>query len=438
MQQPLRKLEDKQVKSSLKHSFLDGVFASGMVGLTQDYFAPFLIFLGGTARQVGALNSLTNLFSALVQSKSADFTRLLGSRKKLVVFFVCLQAMMLMPIIWFAHGASVPLGGMIVAITLFNAFGAFAAPAWGSWMSELVEEKKRGAYFGRRNRILGLLTVTISFVGGIILHVQEQQNLLNVFASLFVVAMLARFMSAYFLSRMHESTRNFDKADDFSFLSFLKRLKESNFAKFVFFVGSMNLCVNMAAPYFAVLMLKDLKFNYLQYVTLTITAQITACLLMERWGKVADVVGNLKIVRLTAPIIAVLPLLWVINQHPVFLWVVQFVSGFAWAGFNLCATNFVYDAVSPAKRTRCLSYFNLVNGVSLSLGAFLGGLILPYLPNWFGYKILMLCAMSSVFRLFVSLLMPIKLKEVRPVNKVHNRDLLLVLLGVKPLEIKYL
>jgi len=39
-------MNDK-VEKSLKFSFKDGLFASGMAGFTQDYLTPFLLVLGG-------------------------------------------------------------------------------------------------------------------------------------------------------------------------------------------------------------------------------------------------------------------------------------------------------------------------------------------------------------------------------------------------------
>ena len=51
-------------KKSLKFSYFSGVFGGGMAGFTADYFTPFALLLGATARQVGFLNALPNFFAA--------------------------------------------------------------------------------------------------------------------------------------------------------------------------------------------------------------------------------------------------------------------------------------------------------------------------------------------------------------------------------------
>ena len=85
------------VGKSLKFSFLDGIFASGMTGFTQEYLTPFLLILGATAKHVGMLSALPNLFASLIQFKSADITEKLRSRKKIINIFVLFQAFMLLP-----------------------------------------------------------------------------------------------------------------------------------------------------------------------------------------------------------------------------------------------------------------------------------------------------------------------------------------------------
>ena len=137
---------------------------------------------------------------------------------------------------------------------------------------------------------------------------------------------------------------------------------------------------------------------------------------------------------MTAPMIAILPLLWIINHNPIFLIFTQIVSGFAWAGFNLCASNFIYDAVSSKKRTRCISYFNTLNGMALCLGALCGGFLLERLPALLGYKILTLFLIASVLRMTVALFMSRQLKEVRLVEKASDDEIFLSMVGLKPFQ----
>ncbi len=424
-------LDNGKINKSLRFSFLDGIFASGMLGFTQDYFTPFVLLLGAGAKEVGILSALPNLFASLIGLKAADFSDRLKSRKKVFNIFIFLQALMLLPMLGIALLAAKKPIIFIATVILFTSFGAFANSAWASLMSNLIPEEKRGQYFGWRNKILGFIIVVATFIAGFILYLMKKTNIFYGFVIIFGLAFIFRIISWYFLKKMHEPPLEYLEKDYFSFFDFLLRLKESNFAKFVLFVASLNFCVNLAAPFFAVLMLKDLHFNYMLYTFINIMATLTVYSMMGRWGHLADKVGNLMIMRFNAPLIAIIPFLWIINRNPIFLIFAQVLSGFAWAGFNLCASNFIFDAVSPEKRTRCISYFSAINGMALCFGALLGGLLVNKLPNIFGYKILSLFLISGILRLAVSFFLPKKLKEVRAVENISSGKLFFSAIGLK-------
>ena len=410
-------------KKRLDISLYKGAFGVLTTGFTQEFFTPFILFLGATARHVGILNGALNLFSSLIQLFSAEIVERFKSRKKMVSVFIIVQLAALSVIVALTIAGRMHYWIFIVLAVLFVAAGTFFQPAWASFLCDLVGENKRGEYFGWRSRNLGLLGVAGMIAGGLILHRMEQRNLLYGFCLLFGLGLLSRLFSFLSLQRMAEPQSTYNKEDVFSFLQFFLRLKKSNFAKFVLFVSAMNFSVNLAAPYFAVFMLQDLSFNYFLYAMVTIAAPLTLYLTVRRWGRHADQVGSLKVLRLTSKCFPLIPLLWVVDQTPWYLLMVEMFSGFLWAGFNLCAANFIYDAASPQKRTRCIAYFNVVNGFALACGALLGGFMVRYLPPLFGHKILMLFFISAMLRLAAAWIMPRMLKEVRHVEHIKSLDL---------------
>jgi len=414
----------------LRQSLWHGVFSSAVTGFTQDCFTPFVLLLGGTARHVGALNAVPNLFAALVQIKTADITAHLRSRKKILGIALFLQGLTLLLMAGAALNAHVSVWMFIALATLFTGCGAVMVPVLGSFLSDLVEQSKRGEYFGWRNKVLGFVIIGTSLVAGAILTLMKQRSHWG-FAAVFAGAFVWRVVSGVFIRGMHEPSLRHDRDNSFTLFQFLRRLKESNFAKFVLFVALMNFTVNLASPFFAVLMLRDLHFSYFLYVVITVTATFTIYCTMERWGRHADKVGNLKIIKFTAPLIGFIPLLWLINRHPLFLFAAQIFSGFVWAGFNLCTANFIYDAVMPEKRTRCIAYFNVFNGLALAAGAILGGLVLPHLPEVYGNRILTLLIISSMVRIVVGTIVPLWLKEVRTVTEINNNELFFSMIGIR-------
>jgi len=425
--------KQNKIRKSIWYSLWDGIFASLMFGLTTDYITPYALVLKATTKEIGILSASSNLFSSLIQLKSADITEKLRSRKKIINSFVLLHALMFIPIILIPYiFKEKTILFLIISVVLLNSFNAFAVPAWQSLVSEYIPKNKRGKFFGERNKLFQTIVILSSFSAGFILQIHKQ-NPLKGFMLIFILAFIFRLISWFFLTRMYEPHFRIKPEYYFSFFDFIRRIRESNFLKFVIFVSSLNFSVNIAAPFFSVFMLRDLKFNYIVYTILITTVAIFSILMVDRWGRNADRVGNVKVLRLTSYFIACLPFLWIINHHPLYLILIQALSGFAWSGFNLSATNFIFDAVRPEKRTRCVAYFNVFNGTCSSLGALLGGFLVRYLPSLKGYKILTLFLISSSLRWLVVLSFSSRIKEVRDVEEISIKKLFLRITGLEKL-----
>jgi MFS family permease len=55
------------------------------------------------------------------------------------------------------------------------------------------------------------------------------------------------------------------------------------------------------------------------------------------------------------------------------------IGGVSWAGFYLAATNFIYDNVRPQKRGFAVSYYNMLNGIGIAIGAGIGAILIKFL-----------------------------------------------------------
>ena len=155
---------------------------------------------------------------------------------------------------------------------------------------------------------------------------------------------------------------------DFTFWQFIRRYRESNFVKYLIYVSAIMFSAHLAAPFFSVYMIRDLKFSYLSYMIVHFSGVMAGLLAFPIWGKHADLLGNARILKTTSLLVPLVPVLWFLfSKYFVPLILLEFFAGFVWGGFNLCAINFIYDVVAPQKRVRCLSYFNLINAMIITL-----------------------------------------------------------------------
>jgi MFS family permease len=385
------------VNKSLRLSVFDGAAFNAMMGLTQEFMSPFALALKASTAQIGLLSSLPNLALALSQLGSPWISERLHSRKSLLVPFVSLQAILWLPI--FIMPQLLDAAAVWWLIGLFTAgsvFGAMGNPAWGSMMADLVPAGMRGRYFGFRNKIGGATLLSCFFIGGLILQLSSKQVMLG-FGLLFGSAVIFRLASAYFLSKMYEPPMR-RCPDPWHPVQELRSLPGTKAGRLSLFVGAMMLATYVASPFFAVYLLKELGFGYGTFVIVTASASIANFLFMGFWGRRADKIGHLKVVRLSALMIPLVPAIWLASHNVAYLIVIQGFSGFAWSGFNLASTNLLYELAAPERRTRAIAVYNALSGTAMCFGALIGGLIATRLPEIAGQSFLTLFLLSGILR----------------------------------------
>lgn len=406
-----------------------------MIGVGETYFSAFALSLHATTQQIGVLASLPAMLASFVQLLSAWVGKRTGHRKALVIAGASVQALALVPIALLPilfPSAAVPL--LIAAVALYHCGAHFAAPQWGSLMGDIVPQQSRGRFFARRTRIVSLVTFLALVSGGILLHVMDARgHALAAFLLLFGIAMLARLVSVYHLSRMHDVAGHVAAMDIPVSKAWWQRLRESNFARFAVFFALMQASVAIASPFFTVYMLRDLEFTYVQFMANTGMSVLAQFLTLNRWGRISDIFGNRRILAMTGALIPLMPLLWLVSPDPWYLLAVQALSGFTWAGFTLSAGNFLYDLIEPNKRATFLAVHNVLASIGVFVGATLGGLLGELLPtqveildsvySW-GSPLLGVFAISAVARAIVSAVLLPRIREVRRVRPISFGSLI--------------
>jgi len=422
------------VRESLRASFKDGIFASIMAGMTEHYIIPFALLLGATLQQVGWVSALPSLLGSISQLFAVQVIHWIGGRLRFLVRAILVQAIFLLAIAFLAWSDFPYRVEMFLSLLVLSTIcGGLAGPAWGSLMTEYIPKQKRGQYFGWRHRILGIVNVASLTAAGLVLYWTRELSQALGFFIIFLIGALARFVSGGYLAQMSEVPQKRDPASDFTFVMFLARFRESNFVKFVAFMATLTFSTFLAAPFFAVFMLRDLELSYLTYMVLQVTSAVTGLVALPWWGRHADLVGNVRVLRLAGFLATLNPLFWLVSHDVFYLVLVQVLAGFSWSGTTLSATNFIYDAVTQQKRVRCIGYFNVINGTALFLGASLGGFLASRLPPIQGYSLLTLFALSALCRLFSYFLLFRRFQEVRPSREVSSQELFFSVVGIRPL-----
>ena len=437
--EPPQQLSDKEIrekkKRSLKYSVMDGAFYSAMVGFGESFLSAFAVFLQATTFQLGLLGSLPQTLGSIVELFSTRLIRFFRSRKKFVFIGAYLQGLMYIPVALVFFFGTFKVFHLILFVCLYWIFGMIVSPAWSSWMGDLIDEKDKGTYFGRRNRIAGVVTFVAFLLGGYILQNFSASRMVQYygFAIIFGLAFISRIFSIIYLAKQHEPEYAPAKGAEFTFIDFLKQARFRNYGLFVLFFTTMNFFVYLSGPFFTPYMLNDLKFSYMTFTIVNAVSLIVKYLAMPAWGKAADRYGTRKVLSLASFMMPLVPLLWVFSTNLWYLLIVQIYSGIAWAGFELMSFSFIFDTTTPQKRATCVAYYNVLNGIMIFVGAMLGTAVVKYLPVAFFFsQYYLVFILSFAGRYLISIYFIPKLKEVKQVDHISYDKLFMQIISAMP------
>lgn len=420
---------DPVTERSLQHSLKDATAFAAMTGIGETYLSAFALFLKASTPQIGLLASLPPMLASLVQLVSAWLGRVTGRRKAIILTGATIQAFAWLPILWLPllfPGQAVPL--LIASVVLYHGGAHLSAPQWSSLLGDIVPPRKRGRFFAQRTRLITAMTFAALMCGGLALHYFTQQGkTVYGFISLFSIAIVARLISIYHLSRMHDPSGHVAAIEIPVGRDWWDRLRHSNAVRFSLFFALMQFSVAIASPFFTVYMLRDLGFSYLAFTVNSGTAILAQFLTLSQWGRISDVFGNRRILVVTGLFIPLMPILWTFSTSVWYLIAIQAISGISWAGFSLSAGNFIYDLITPNRRATYLAVHNVLASVGIFSGAILGGYLGTIMPTdvtFFGTTFSWLSPLYGVFvvstlvRGAVVILLTPKLREVRPVREI--------------------
>jgi len=436
-------IKRKDIEDAKAYSIRDGSAYNVMYGFGEQYITPFALKLGASSSDIGIISSVPSFIGSLFQVVGAKLTDKYHSRKKIVTTFVMLQAIMILPLFIVPFlTKSILLLTIIFALYLMcsNAGG----PGWNSWIGSVIPENERAQYFSKRNKITLIFLLTSVLFAGIILNYFSDVNIWIGFAILFGISFFGRMVSWYYLTKQFEPEYVVNDEEYFSFKDFLKKMPETNFGNFVMFRSLMSLAVMIASPFFAVYMLRDLNFTYIQYTIIVLVPMLIKILTVTYWGKYSKKIGTRNIMIVSAFLIAFIPAAWFVAGyfffgHPILFFLIMIaesISGFAWAGFELTTFNYILETVSPGKRARCVAYFNIIFGTAVLVGGLSGSWLVGHLPKeYHGISVLLIVfIISAVARFIVPIIFLSKLQEVKMKKDIDEGRLFIDLVISKPLH----
>jgi len=342
-------------------------YGAPIVGLFNTLGAPtFLIGLLGVMPALATLVQPLGSYAVERATRRKKTFLALGSIHRLLWI-----PLAVVPLVMDAPEQAIAICLLILGVSYL--LGSFAGPFWVTWVGDLVPERIRGVYFGRRamlGRISGALAVLLA--GSYLAKAPPLSKL----AIVFVGASLAGFFDIFLHKWVPETPVHRRPGPPVSILQMLfEPAKDRSFRAFMLFSAILSSGVAVTGAYFNLYLLRELSLSYLQIALfMTVLQALTYILFSELFGLCADQFGNKPVLIVCSIAVTFMPLLLVFcgPQSYFLLALVGIIGGASWAGVNLATLNMQLGLAPADNRHSYIGAFALLTGASTAIGTLLG------------------------------------------------------------------
>ncbi len=423
----------RQLHSDLRNMMIDVAMYGVMVGAGEAYFQAFAVENGASDTVAGLVATIPLLGGALLQLITPRGVAWAGSYRKWVVACACIQALAFVPLVIGALLGHIPAVFIFLVATVYWG-GAYATgPAWMTWVGSIVPKPIKSKFFAKHARLVQITIVMAMLATGFAIQWGEKHgHALLLYAVFFLVAIIARFISAGALFRqsepltpaqaghrvlsLREVLRHFIPHRSSSVpSSAVGDIDEHNPKRYegralVYFLAMMA-AVQIANPFIAPFLLKQLNTPVHSFTILLAVVFVAKAIMLPICGGLAKKYGPMRLLWVGGIAVIPLPLLWMVSHEFWFLIIIQIVTGIAAAMYEFGLFLLILETIHERDRTSVMTIFKFAEATAGIGGSLLGGWLLWWGgENILGYYIVF--GVSTAMRLLAILLL-IRLSGIR-------------------------
>jgi MFS family permease len=365
---------ERTLRSDLRHSWIDGVLYSSMVGIGETYLPAFVLAAGHGELASGLVATIPMLSGALLQLVTPHAVARMGSYRRWIVLCASVQAIAFLPFVVAALTGHMSVAAIFLVAALYWAVGLAGAPAWNTWITTLVPRGIWARYFALRTRAMHAATLAGLVVGGFVLQGLEFGDDTRPFAILFALAGIARWFSARHLAAHSEPETPHTLPTPWRDVLRSPGLRSAR--ALIVYLLCLQVAVQVAAPFYSPYMLGELEMPYAEYMTLMASAFFAKMLVLPMLGRRAKEIGPRRLAWFGAVGIVFTSLPWYATTSFWPLLATQLIAGVFWAAFELASLLLLFEHIPERERTSAITLFNLGNSAAFAVGSLVGGALL--------------------------------------------------------------
>ena len=351
-----------------------------MAGVAEVYLPAFALALGMPPVLAGLVATAPLLAGGLLQLLAPRAIARLPSLRRWVVGCVIVQAIAFVPLIVVALTGALETPIVFGAAALYWAAGMGASAGWNPWMARVVPEKVRGRFFGRRQGLVQATMLAGLIGAGAALHGVARVHVLDVYACMFALALVARLWSALTISRMGTGV-DIAPRRRMRLRSIPHKLRGTPRASLLGYLVVAGAAASISGAFITPYLLHYQRLDYVPYAVFTATIVVSKILFSAPLGRLIQRVGVRRVLSGCALGIAPIPLMYIASDAYPWLLFIQFYGGIVWGGFELGLLIALFDGDDDGERTTLQVAYGALQAVGNASASFVGGALLASLGS---------------------------------------------------------
>jgi MFS family permease len=375
------------LRRSLNAAVAEGAFAEIFAACaTGAVITGWALYLGASTGVIGLLGALP--LGAQVATLPAAWLMSTRSRKAVTLWAVGISRLTFLPLLALPTLQTSPatkLHLFLAIVAVSTIASVIGNSAWVAWMGDLVPDRLRGRFFGRRTIFLSLAGTLTSLAAALLLDRLAPLGWTGAaLSALTAAACLAGLASVVLLRRQHEPAVAADPGAP-AWQVLRLALGDRRARPFLGYLLAWNAAVGISATFFAYHMLTNLRTGFLVVAAHGVGVALVRIASARLWGQAVDRIGAGPVLVFCSFGIAAVPITWFFVT-PERLWPIALDAVFAaflWAGHGIAAFDLTIGLAPRAARPVYLGAFAAAGGLGFGLASVLAGQLAGLVPAHF-------------------------------------------------------
>ena len=375
------RLPRRAVRWAMRTGLVEGVLAQLFISVAfGTVITGLALLLGAGSFALGILGAMP-VFGSLVQVPAAWWIEQKGERKRLALFGSMGRLLWVVPavLLFLPLPAGLKLTLFLLALITGHAMLGVANNAWLDWMTDLIPAGVRGRYFGARQMLMNGVALVIGLGGASLVDWSKQSGAEAwAYALLLLLGALGGGLASFLLSKQPEPPMERQMSCGLRELITLP-LRNAHFRGFARTFMVWQVGMGLGAPFFIAYGLTALGLPLRTMALMDATTAVAALLAQTQWGKLADRIGQRRVLQICMGLVAPTPFLWLLAT-PERVWplfAAATIGGVMWSGLGMTQINRLMEQAPEEGRCAYMAAFSVASGLpfllaSLGAGALMG------------------------------------------------------------------